>query len=419
MVDLDKAATAREAAAADARRTGGGIAGLTRRGALGVMAAGLAACVPNRGGSLPPLAPPPITSAPLPGPVTGSGETIGSGSVRIGLLIPRSAGGNAASIATALRNAGQMAFNDFAGADVTILVKDSGGTAEGAAAATQQAIAEGAELILGPFFAAEVRGAAPVALAANVPVIAFSSDPSVAGNGVYIMGFLIGDEVTQMVAQASAMGRRSVGALISDSAAGTLAEAALRQSAARYNVRIVQVERFSTQPADMQAKALALAGNRSQMDAVFMPDGIGIAPGLASALNTGGGTPLTLLGSGQWNDPALFNVPSLAGGLFPAPEIERFNAFTARYRQLYGAEPFAKATLGYDAVLLACGLVRQAGPRRFDRAVIANPQGFISSINGLFRFRPDGTNDRGLAIYEMTGTAPRLVQPAPRVFTGA
>ena len=68
--------------------------------------------------------------------------------------------------------------------------------------------------------------------------------------------------------------------------------------------------------------------------------------------------------------------------------------------------------------MLAAGLVKAAGPQRFQRSVLANPEGFLSSINGLFRFNADGTNDRGLAVYEVTGASPRLVQPAPRAFSG-
>ncbi|ODN69668.1 penicillin-binding protein activator [Methylobrevis pamukkalensis] len=396
---------------------------LTRRQALALGGGGaalLAGCQPNTG--------PSISAQPLPstGPITAApmvpaGDTIGTGSVRVALLVPRSASGTSATIATALRNCAEMALNDFAGADVTLLVKDSGGTTEGAQAAAQAAVSEGAELILGPFFAAEVRGAAPVARAANIPVIAFSSDPSVAGNGVYIMGFLIGDEVQQMVAHAATTGKRSVGALISNSAAGNLAEAALRESAARYNVRIVQVERFEAGPGDIAAKAAALGANAAQLQAVFLPDGGSAAATAAGALAAAGLTSdrATWLGSGLWNDPAVYSNPALSGGLFPAPEIDRFSAFAARYRQAYGIELFAKATLAYDAALLAAGLVKQAGPRRFDPAILANRQGFISSVNGLFRFNPDGTNDRGLAIYRVTGGTPAIVEAPVRVFAGA
>jgi ABC-type branched-subunit amino acid transport system substrate-binding protein len=389
---------------------------LTRRAALGLLGTGavLAACSPSAGpvaGPTPGLLPPPTTPA-------ATGDVIGSGSVRVGLLLPRSAQGNAASLATSMRNAAQMAMADFTGPDITVLVKDSLGTPEGAAAAAQAAIAEGAELILGPIFAAEARGVAPVTLAANVPVISFSSDPTAASAGIYVMGFMVDDQVRQLMAQAAASGRRSVAAVVSDGPYGVLAEAALRESTTRSGMRLVQIERFTA--GNAAAAAQAVAANASQIDCIFVPDGPGVAPTVASALQTAGIdlARVKLLGSGQWNDPSVYTSAALTGGWFPAPDISGFQGFAGRYRGMFGADPQLVATLAYDAVVLAAGLVKQAGLQRFQRSVLTNPEGFLSSVNGLFRFNADGTNDRGLAIYEVTGAAPRLVQPAPRAFTG-
>lgn len=360
----------------------------------------------------------PIQPLPTPTLPTPTGETLGTGSVRVGLLLPRTAQGNAAALATAMRNSAELGLRDFTGADVTVLVKDSGGRGELAAAAAQAAIAEGAELILGPVFADEVRAVAPIANAANVPVIAFSSDPTVAAPGVYIMGFLVDDQVRVMLDQAAASNLRSMAAMISGGAYGTLAEAALRQAAPGRGIRLVQIERFTA--ADASAKVQAIAANRNQVDSIFLPDGPGMAPQVAGQLSAAGVDTrrVRLVGSGQWNDPAVYTSASLVGGWFPAPEIAGFQSFATRYRTAYGSEPQLTATLAYDAVVLAAGLVRAAGAQRFQRSVIANPEGFISGVNGLFRFNADGTNDRGLAVYEVTGSSPRLVRAAPRAFTG-
>ena len=57
-----------------------------------------------------------------------SGEVIGSGSVRVALLVPRSATGNAGSIGQAFRNAAHLAMQDFPGAGIQLVVYDTGGT---------------------------------------------------------------------------------------------------------------------------------------------------------------------------------------------------------------------------------------------------------------------------------------------------
>lgn len=387
---------------------------LTRRGALLALGGGLlAGCSPSTSPSLPGPAVPTVPTGPAV-----SGDVIGNGSVRVGLLLPRTATGFAQGLAASMRNAAQLGLNDFPNNDLTVLVKDSGGTPERAAAAAQEAIAEGAEALLGPVFAAEVRAVAPVAQAAGVPVLSFSSDPSVAAGGIYVMGFLVDDQVRQLVSKAASAGRRSMAALISDGAYGTLAEAAFRQATAQSGVRLVQVERFTTET--LAARAQAVAANAGQIDSVFVPDGPGVAPQVAAALASSGmdAGRVKLLGSGQWNEPSVYGNVALSGGWFPAPDIGSFQSFAGRYRAAFGADPQLTASLAYDAVVLAAGLVRAAGAQRFQRSVLANPEGFLSSVNGLFRFNADGTNDRGLAIYEVTGAAPLLVQPAPRAFTG-
>ena len=389
-------------------------AGLSRRLALFLMGgAALAACSPTSrpsGGDT--LLPPPT------GPAV-SGEVLGTGTVRVALLLPKTAPGNGAALAVAMQNAAALGLNDFSGNDLTLLVKDTRGTAEGAAEAARQAISEGAELIIGPIFAAEVGGVGPVARAANVPVIAFSSDPSVAAAGVYILGFLVDGQVRRVVAEAAKSGRKSIAAIMSQSAFGNLAEATLRQEAGRYGMRVVAVERFA---AGGEAQAVAaIAANASQIDCILLPEGAGVAPTIARSLRTAGVdlARIKLLGTGVWNDPAVYNDQALTGGWFPSPEVSGFSAFASRYRSAYGGEPPLTASLAYDAVVLAAGLARTAGAQRFQLSVITSPEGFLSAVNGLFRFNAFGTNDRGLAVYEVTGSTPSLVSAAPRAFTGA
>lgn len=401
----------------DLRAEGTRAAGLiSRRRAillLGGAAAALAGCSSSGDSfSRPNLLPQPTM------PPQG-GDVLGTGSVRIALLLPLTAQGNAGGLAAAMRNAASLGLQDFLNNDLSVVVRDTGGTPEGATAALNGVLAERVELVAGPLFAAEVRAAAPLALGAGVPMLSFSSDPTVAQPGVYVMGFLVNDQVRQIVGQAASSGRRSMAALLPTSAYGTLAEAALRESAARSGIRLVQIERYGD--ADVADRARAIAGVAGQIDSIFVPEGPGVAPRVAAALATAGvdRNRVKMLGTGLWNDPAVYSDPVLAGGWFPAPDIGSLQTFQGRYRAAYGSEPPQVATLAYDAVVLAAGLVRAAGAQRFDRQILANPQGFLSSVNGLFRFNANGTNDRGLAIYEVTGSAPRLVAPAPRSFAGA
>ncbi len=348
-----------------------------------------------------------------------SGQTIGTGSVRVAMLLPMSAGGSATSIATVFRNTAELALSDFQGADIQILVKDTGGTAQGGQAAAQAAIAEGAELIIGPVFAPAVGGAGSTARSSGVPVVAFSSDESVASRGVYLLSFLPRSDVARIVSHASRQGKRSFAALLPDDTYGAVVEAAFRQEVGRAGGRIVSIERYQltgNDTSDIAAKAGRIAANAAQIDAIFVPAG-NVAPFVAQTLTTGGVNLATtkLLGSGQWDSQQVLNASPLTGAWYPGPDSSGFQAFADRYRAAYGSQPPRNASLAYDATILAAGLVRSAGQARFSERVLTNRDGFLG-IDGVFRFERDGGNQRGLAVYEVTGSGSRIVSPAPRAF---
>ena len=176
-------------------------------------------------------------------PVTG--EVLGSGSVKVGLLLPLSANGNAGQIAKDLRNAADLAIRDFQTAGIQVLVKDDRGTVDGARAAASAAISQGAELIIGPLFAQSVTAVAQVAKASRVPVVAFSTDTTTASAGVYLLSFLPQGDVDRIIGYAASKGRRSFAALLPDNAYGTIVEAALQRAVANARGRVMSVERYA------------------------------------------------------------------------------------------------------------------------------------------------------------------------------
>lgn len=343
--------------------------------------------------------------------------TIGSGPVKVALILPMTAPGQGAVVAQSMRNAAELALGEFQGSDITLLVKDDRGTPEGAQAATQQALAEGAELVIGPLFAGSVQAAGQVARERGKPVIGFSTDASVATRGVYLLSFLVQEEVDRIVSFAAAQGRRSIAALIPETQYGRVAEARLHQIAARQGIRIAAIERY--QPGQPQAAVQRLApvigGSAPQADALFIPDSGDGLPAVAQALPMAGYDPLRVkpLGTGIWNEPRVLALPALQGGWFAAPDNRGFNAFAERYRARFNSDPIRLATLSYDAVTLAAALARMQGVQGFSDATLTNPAGFAGA-DGVFRFNPDGTNSRALTVQEIRGGAAVAISGAPR-----
>ncbi len=345
-------------------------------------------------------------------------ERIGNGPVRVGLILPMTQASGRSVIGTSLRNAAALALDDSGGNELTLLVKDDQSTPDGARAATQSAIAEGAELVIGPLFAPNVREAARVARSAGKPVIALSTDTSTAGSGVYLLSFLADSYVDHIVDHAAAKGKKSVAALVPENDYGRVAEAAFLQAAARNNLRVMAVEHYQPQTLGQAAAKVAALGD--QIDSLLIPEQADTMASVSQALATAGldTKRVQVLGTGLWNDARVLKLPSLQGAWFAAPENGGYNAFAARYRARFGSDPTRIATLGYDAVSLAAALAHTQGSQRYSESVLTNRSGF-NGADGVFRFRPDGVNERGLAVLEITNGSATPISPAPRSFTGS
>jgi len=356
------------------------------------------------------------------GPAPQAGEPpptaqASEGQVRVGLVLPLSAQGNAGVAALSMKNAAEMALAEFKSPNIQLLVKDDGGTPQGAQSAAQQAINEGAEIIIGPLFAQSVTAVGQVARGRNIPVIAFSTDASVAARGVYLLSFLPESDVRRIVDFAVSRGKRSFAALLPDNAYGTVVEAAFQQEVSRRGGRVVALEKYPLDANRMAEAARRVSQAANQADSIFIPDGADAVPQVVQALTASGVNlkRVQLLGTGLWDDPRIFSNAALDGGWYAAPESTGFRNFSARYRARYGQDPVRTATLAYDAVALVAALVKTQGPQRFSEQVLTNASGF-AGIDGVFRFRPEGPNERGLAVLRVAPAGGQVISPAPHTF---
>ncbi len=390
---------------------------MTRRTMLTGLASAAAVTLAGCGGgvSIPGLQPQPASAPQEPG-----GGAIGAGQVKVGMILPLSGSGNAAVAAQSMRNAAELAMQEFNAPNIQLLVKDDAGTPSGAQAAAQAVLTEGAEIILGPLFAQSVVAAGQVARARGVPVIGFSTDASAASRGVYLLSFLPESDATRVVEYAVSRGKRSFVALIPDNAYGNVVEAAFRQAVARLGGRVMALEKFPADRNLMQDAARRVAQALPQADALFLPGDPEVVTAMAQSLAAAAPNlkRVQLLGTGLWDDQRVYADPVLQGGWFAAPDSAGFKSFAKRYRAKFGQEPVRTAALAYDAVSLAAALVKTQGAQRFSEQTLTTPSGF-SGIDGVFRFRPEGTNERGLSVVRVTPGGPQTVSPAPRAFSGS
>lgn len=347
------------------------------------------------------------------------------GGVKVALLLPISAQGNAAGVAKALKQAGELALFDFDNPNVQLMPKDTRGTPEGAKAAAQEAIKDGAEMIIGPLFANEVAAAAPEAQRANVPMIAFSSDRKVAGNGVYLLSFLAGSDVPRIVSYSISQGKTRFAALIPQTEYGRLVEQSFLATVNQQGGQIVAVKTYPQDANGMlnpvrEIAALAKKGEPPQIDVLFIPASSDTLPALApllpySSIDT---KAVKVVGTNGWDYAGIGKEQALVGGWFSAADPKGWTDFTKRYVETYNDVPPRLASLSYDAVSLAVSLSNNPAGKRFTAAQLTRSSGF-NGIDGLFRLKPDGTSERGFAILEVQRFGNQVVDRAPSGFTTA
>ena len=361
--------------------------------------------------------PPPQNPSPNNQIETQPLQNIGGGNVRVGLILSMSGAGNAGVAAQSMRNAAELALSEFNNANIQLIMKDDGGTAQGAQAAAQQAIAEGAEIILGPLFSHAVAAAGQATRTRSVPMIAFSTDSNVAARGIYLLSFQPENDIDRVITYAASRGKKSITGFVPDNAYGNVVEAAIKQFGSARGGKVNAVERYGTGQADpLSAVRRAQAAYRIT-DLVIVADGAETTPRVLQALNTVGVTPkrIQFAGAGLWDDQNVFAIKELEGAWFAAPDNTGFSSFSQRYSARFRAQPARTSSLAYDAVSLVAQLVKTQGANRFTEEVLTSRSGF-AGVDGVFRFRNDGTCERALSIMEIRNGAARVVQQAPNNF---
>jgi ABC-type branched-subunit amino acid transport system substrate-binding protein len=326
----------------------------------------------------------------------------------VAVLVPLS--GANAGVGTSIANAAQLALLDTGGERIRITVYDTA-RAGGAAAAANEALGQGNGLILGPLLAEDVRAVAPVARRAGVPVIAFSNDVSVAGDGVYVMGFTPRESIDRVVAYAHSRGMSRFAALTPNGVYGQRAGQAMIDAVEQAGGRLVGMQSFDRDAASLRA-AVTKVGAQGAYDAVLIADSGRIAA-LAAPMVHGP----KILGTELWAaEGDLGRTPALRGAWYAAASDTMFNQLRARYRARYGVSPYRLASLGYDSVLLAVRIAKdwRIG-RAFPERALRDPGGF-AGVDGAFRFDDHDIAARSLEVREVTAAGSTMLSPAPKGF---
>ncbi len=338
---------------------------------------------------------------------------------RVALLLPFSASNSTLrSEAASMLQAAEMAVFDRNNPDVLLIALDTAGTKSGAKNAAQKAIDSGADVILGPLLAPNVLSAQDAARRSGTPILAFSTNQSVAGNGVYLLSFPPEAEVERITNYAASQGMSRFALLGPNNGYTRRVEPAYKRAIASQGAQYVISKTYKGNTInDMQGPASELAQaylqGGQEYDAVLMPEGgtplRSLGPLLPySGINT---AKVTFLGTSLWDKEDTMLEPALRGGIFAAADKDAAAGFSAAFQSTYNAKPSSLASLAYDGVSISA-IVAEGDPRG-RAARMTDPQGFYG-VDGFVRFRADGTPQRGLAVYEVRPGRFELIDPAPK-----
>jgi ABC-type branched-subunit amino acid transport system substrate-binding protein len=304
---------------------------------------------------------------------------------------------------------------------VELIPKDTKGTAEGARQAAADAMKEGAELIIGPLFAAEVEAIKPLAQTGKISILSFSNNAQVAGNGVFVMGFDPAEQVRRVAQYTYMQDKNRLAVLAPNDEYGQAVIAATQSAAQMLGRKVEPVVRYSPNAVSVESDVASLiekgnVGGKLTFDALLLPEsGTKLEP-ILSRLAQVNITPQTVqfIGTGLWDDHELIRKHNLDGAWLASSPPGLYSGFEQRFTNTYDYKPPRIASLAYDAVALAATLATSQGD--FSREAITLRSGYSAPANGIFRFRPDGKVERGLAVLRVKNGRFDVLDPAPVSF---
>jgi len=335
------------------------------------------------------------------------------GKLKAAILLPLS--GKNADLGQAMLNAAQQAVFDASESNFELAPRDTAAPG-GAQEAARAVIGDGARLIIGPLFAADVPAVKQVAQSNGLMMLPLSTDMSLAERGVYVMGLAPGAQVERVVSYAKAHGAHNYAALVPATPYGNLVSAVFKKAVTQGGEQLIAVETYDPSLGNLPDKIKSLAARKDRIGTLFIPESGKNLKAIADQLAAAGfnSTDTRILGTGLWDVPDLGRQnPLLIGGWYAAPDTSLRRNFMSNYISAYEKEPPRLATLAYDATALAAVLAKRGGS--YDEAALTNPNGF-AGLDGIFRLTPSGMVERALAVNEVTATGSDVVDSAPTTF---
>ena len=361
------------------------------------------------------------------------------------MLLPLS--GKLAKQGESLQNATLLAMSELGEKNIVINFFDTESTPSGALQAARAAVAQNAEIIIGPLTGDEAEAISPLTKSERIPVVSFSTSPRILQNGVYSLGLLSSEQISSVIKFAAAKGRKNFAILVPDNSYGMGLAKAAYETTKDNSVNLVKIGFYPPESIDFtqilsdmtdyakraeQAELLKKAaenklenGDESaaeelkrlknidsvgevDFDAIIMPESGAKLKSASSMLGYYDvfSPEVMILGTATWDNTNLTKETTLYGAYYPALSKEHSVYLAEQYQKAYGHYPESLSLMAYDAVSLLSELAKSGDNSTATR--LLSERGF-TGINGDFKFFADGTNSHKLKIFEITAKGPKEV----------
>ena len=359
------------------------------------------------------------------GPIGGGPAVSTSSAVQVALLVPSGSGDAGDTLmAQSIENAARLAVNDLNGVKIDLRVYPTDASPASAAAAATKAADDGAKIILGPVFAQAANAAGLAVAPRGINVLSFSNNADIAGRNVFVLGQTFRNTAARLVSYAASQGKTKIVVVHDQTAAGEAGFKAISAAIAAAGSTLAgdASYEFSQKGVVAAVPGIAQTVRSSGADAIFYTsDSAGALPLVTQLMSENGVDPSVTqyIGLTRWDiPPTTLALPGVQHGWFAMPDPALAQQFAARYSAAYGSQPLPIAGLAYDGIAAIGALVKSGHADALSAGALTQGAGYVG-VNGIFRLLPDGTNQRGLAIAQITNKQVTIIDPAPRSFSGA
>jgi hypothetical protein len=329
-----------------------------------------------------------------------------------------------AVLAKDVENAVRLAMAELNGVEIDLRVYNTAAQPDQAASMAVTAVNDGAKIIVGPVYAQSANAAGLAVAARNVNVLSLSNNPDIAGGNVFVLGATFQNTANRLARYATGQGKSTAHVVHATDPSGQAGRNAITiaMSQAGGGVAGATPYALDQQAVITSVRDISTALRTTPTDALFFTSNTaGALPILAQLLPENGVTNAStqFIGLTRWDiPPQTLELSGLEGGWFAVPDPVTSSQFQNRYQAAYGALPHPiVAAPAYDAIAAIGALVAAGNSDALSATGLTQNAGF-QGVNGIFRLRADGTNERGLAIATIENKQVKIIDPAPRSFGG-